>query len=262
MLDNIIVLKCGGSSIDELSDSFFDNVQSLINQGVHPVIVHGGGPAIQSMLEKLNLQFEFIDGLRKTTDEMMDVVEMVLTGSVNPTLSRRLNDHSINAVGISGADMNVLEATPLDYDKYGLVGEVSNVNVEVLHDLMSKNIVPVISPIAYGKDGNKYNINADTAAGAVAAALNAKQLIFVTDVPGILQDGELLEEVTTETVEKLIQNNTIFGGMIPKVKAAMKGLKHNVSEVMIVNGKKSKMKNKNTLAGTTIKNTKIAVVTA
>src|SRR5699024_8488260 len=158
------------------------------------------------MLEKLNVQFEFIDGLRKTTEEMMDVVEMVLTGSVNPTLSRRLNEHGIDTVGISGADMNLLEATPLNYDKYGLVGEVSNVNVEVIHDLIQQNIVPVISPIAFGADGHKYNINADTAAGAVAAALNAKQLIFVTDVPGILQDGELLEEVTTEVVEQLIEN--------------------------------------------------------
>lgn len=252
-MDNIIVLKCGGSSINDLSDGFFANITSLKKMGMMPVIVHGGGPAIQKMLEQLQIEFEFVDGLRKTTEEMMDIVEMVLTGNVNPALSRRVNQSGIHAVGISGSDMNLLQAIPLNTEKYGLVGEVSYVNTNVIQQLLEKNIVPIISPIAIGEDGKRYNVNADTAAGAVASALGAKQLIFVTDVPGILQDGKVLEEVTTEQVEQLITDGTIYGGMIPKVKAAMSGLTSNVQEVMIVNGKQSELKNTTTLAGTTIK---------
>ena len=164
-----------------------------------------------------------------------------------------MNQSGIHAVGISGSDMNLLQAIPLNAEKYGLVGEVSYVNTNVIQQLLEKNIVPIISPIAIGEDGKRYNVNADTAAGAVASALGAKQLIFVTDVPGILQDGKVLEEVTTEQVEQLITDGTIYGGMIPKVKAAMSGLTSNVQEVMIVNGKQSELKNTTTLAGTTIK---------
>lgn len=252
-MDKIIVLKCGGSSVDELSASFFENIQSLRENGIKPVIVHGGGPAIQRMLDQLNMPNEFVDGLRKTSAAMMDVVEMVLTGNVNPTLTRTLNKHGIEAVGIAGSDMNLLQASPLDEAKYGQVGEVSKVNTTVIQQLLEQNIVPVISPIAFNESGKKFNVNADTAAGAVASALQADQLIFVTDVPGILQDGQLIEEIDTIEIEALIANETIYGGMIPKVKAAMKGLSNKVKEVMIVNGKQSQLKTATSLAGTTIK---------
>lgn len=248
VLDNSIVLKCGGSSINELSDEFFKNIQALRDAGLKPVIVHGGGPAIKDMLEKLDIEFEFIDGLRKTTEAMMDVVEMVLSGHVNPALTRRVNQTGIKAAGVSG----VLEATPINYERYGFVGEVTHVDTAYIEQLLELDIVPVISPIAIGADEKRYNVNADTAAGAVAAALNAKQLIFVTDVPGILKDGDLLETVTIQDIEAMIEDGTIYGGMIPKVKAAMKGLSI-VKEVMIVNGKQSELKNTTTLAGTTIK---------
>lgn len=251
-VEEIIVLKCGGSSVNDLSDDFFDNLKALQKAGMKPVIVHGGGPAIKEMLEKLAIEFEFVDGLRRTTEQMMDIVEMVLSGNVNPALSRRVNEAGIKAIGISGSDMNLLQATPIDYERYGLVGEVSNINVDFIYELLTRNIVPVISPVAIGTDLNRYNVNADTAAGAVASALGAKQLLFVTDVPGILQDGTLLEEVTTEEIEAFIADGTIFGGMIPKVKAAMKGLTSNIEKVMIVNGKQSELKNTTTLAGTTI----------
>lgn len=257
-MDQIIVLKCGGSSVDELSASFFENIQSLRENGIKPVVVHGGGPAIQRMLDQLNMPNEFVDGLRKTSAAMMDVVEMVLTGNVNPTLTRKLNAYGIEAVGIAGSDMQLLEAEALDEEKYGLVGEVTNVNTSAIEKLLAENIVPVISPIAFSESGKKFNVNADTAAGAVAAALQAEQLIFVTDVAGILQDGELIETIDTEGIEQLIADETIYGGMIPKVKAAMKGLTNKVNEVMIVNGKKSALKDATTLAGTTIKQ---AVVT-
>lgn len=251
-LKDIIVLKCGGSSIDDLSEDFFSNIQSLIKTGLKPVIVHGGGPAIKNMLEKLAIDFEFVDGLRKTTEPMMDVVEMVLSGHVNPALTRRVNQAGIQAAGISGADMNLLEATPIDDERYGFVGEIVNVNKQYIEQLLHLNIVPIISPIAIGSDQKRYNVNADTAAGAVASALKAKQLIFVTDVPGILKQDTLLETVTTEEVAQMIDDGTIYGGMIPKVKAAMKGLTSNVNEVVIVNGKRSELKNKTTLSGTTI----------
>lgn len=250
--EQIVVLKCGGSSIDDLSDTFFYNLKSLMTAGIKPVIVHGGGPAIQRLLDQLNIESEFVDGLRKTTEEMMDVVEMVLVGKVNPAFTRRVNAMGISAVGISGSDMNLLQADAINFDRYGFVGEVSEVNTDYIHQLLEAGIVPVISPIAIGKDQKRYNINADTAAGAVASALHAKQLIFVTDVPGILKDDKLLESVTTEEVDQFIADGTIYGGMIPKVKAAVSGLMGNVDEVMIVNGKKSELMNKTTFAGTTI----------
>lgn len=251
-LENIIVLKCGGSSIDDLSEDFFTNIKTLKTSGLKPVIVHGGGPAIQKMLEQLEIQFEFIDGLRKTTEEMMDVVEMVLTGHVNPALTRIVNQAGMKAVGVSGSDMNLLKAVPIDYERYGLVGEIIHVNSEYIKELLRLDIVPIISPIAIGSDGKKYNVNADTAAGAVASALQANQLVFVTDVPGILKQNQLIDTVTTEEIEQFIKDGTIYGGMIPKVKAAMKGLSSNVQEVMIVNGKRSTLRDTTTLTGTTI----------
>lgn len=253
IVQNIIVLKCGGSSMDELSDDFFENIASLKKAGLKPVIVHGGGPAIKKMLEKLNIEFEFVDGLRKTTEEMMDIVEMVLSGYVNPALTRRVNETELSAIGLSGANGNILIATPINYDRYGLVGEICRVNISVIETLLSLDFVPVISPVAVGKDGNVYNINADTAAGAIAKALNAKQLIFVTDVPGIMKNGELLEVVTTKEVEEFIEDGTIYGGMIPKVKAAINGLSGRVDEVMIVNGKESVINGSEQLVGTVLK---------
>lgn len=251
-MKKVIVFKCGGSALDELSDNFFENIQFLQAAGMQPVIVHGGGPAIQQMLTKLHIESEFVDGLRKTTEEMMDVVEMVLVGNVNPALTRRVNEFGLHAVGLSGSDVQLLEASPINEEKYGLVGEVTNVNTDRLKQLLDTGIVPIISPIAIGKDGKRYNVNADTAAGAIASNLHAEQLVFVTDVPGILREGELLESVKTSEVEKLIADGTIYGGMIPKINAALDGILGNVDEVMIVNGKESKLKNNTTLKGTTI----------
>src|SRR5699024_3305273 len=157
------------------------------------------------------------DGLRRTTDEMMDVVEMVLTGQINPALVRCLNKNGIQAAGISGSDMQLLRATPLNKEKCGLVGEIAQVNTKLVHELLAKNIVPVISPVAIDEASQRYNVNADTAAGAVASALRAEQLTLVTDVPGILQNNTLLETVTNTEIETLITEGVIYGGMIPKV---------------------------------------------
>ncbi len=253
-MDNIIVFKCGGSSVDDLSDDFFANISSLQKRGIKPVIVHGGGPAIKENLSKLNIESRFVDGLRKTSEETIDVVEMVLSGNVNSSLTRRFNQANLEALGVSGTDNNLIVAKPIDYEKYGLVGEVVQVNVKLLNVLLAENYIPVISPLAVDKAGNRYNINADTAAGSIAKALGAKELIIVTDVPGILKNGELLEEVTINDIDELIKEGTIYGGMIPKVKAALNGLAGNVSKVRIVNGKKSVLTQQNQLLGTTIKN--------
>ncbi|HLR41204.1 MAG TPA: acetylglutamate kinase [Virgibacillus sp.] len=252
-MGDIIVLKCGGSIIDVLSDQFFGNILALKKSGYKPVIVHGGGPAIKEMLDVLEIETEFVDGLRKTTPEVMDVAEMVLTGTVNNALTRKLNLAGIQAIGLSGSDAQTLTAEPKELERYGLVGEVTNVNIPFLKQLMEEDIVPVIAPIALGADGNRYNVNADTAAGAVAEALGAKQLIFVTDVPGILQEDELLESVTEKEVAQLIAEGTIYGGMIPKVTAAIASLNEVLDEVMIVDGKQSVIQTDRQLVGTVIK---------
>jgi len=252
VVNRTIVFKCGGSSLSELSPKFFYNMNTLINEGWKPVIVHGGGPAIQQRLEQLNISFEFVDGLRKTTDEMMDVVEMVLSGQINSQLTRLAHSYGINTVGISGTDLKLLEARPINKDKYGLVGEITYVNTDFLDTLLDKDIVPVISPIAVDQYYSRYNVNADTAAGAIAAALQAQQLVFVTDVDGIYIRDKLLEQVTPELINHLIDTGDIYGGMIPKVQAAMNSLTHQVAEVMIVNGKQSALTDNNLLKGTTI----------
>lgn len=251
-MEKVIVFKCGGSALDDLSDEFFENIQFLQAAGIKPIIVHGGGPAIQEMLDQLNIKSEFVDGLRKTTEAMMDIVEMVLVGHVNPALTRRFNQFGLQAIGLSGSDGNLLKASPIDQEKYGLVGEVTKVNITQLKQLVQSNLIPIISPIAIGEDGKRYNVNADTAAGAVASALRAEQLVFVTDVPGILQEGKLLESVTTSEVQELIADGTIYGGMIPKVKAALDGVMGHVNEVMIVDGKESELKDNASLKGTVI----------
>lgn len=259
-MSNIIVLKCGGSTIDELSDRFFANILTLKKSGLKPIIVHGGGPAIKKMLTKLNIKSEFIDGLRKTTAPVMDVVEIVLTGSVNNSLVRKLNVAGIDAIGLSGSDAKLLMAEAKDLERYGYVGEVTNVNVSLLTQLINEGIVPVIAPIAVGKDGTRYNVNADTVAGVIAKKVFANQLIFVTDVPGIMQDNRLLESVTVKEIEKLIKSGTIYGGMLPKVRAAIHSLNEHLREVMIVDGKQSELTTDHQLVGTVIKKTISEVV--
>lgn len=253
-MDNIIVFKCGGSSVDDLSNDFFDNISTLQKKGFKPVIVHGGGPAIKENLSKLNITSEFVEGLRKTSKKTIDVVEMVLSGTVNSSLTRRLNQANLKALGISGTDNNLIIAKPINYEKYGLVGEVEQVNVDLLNLLLAENYIPVISPLAVDKNGDRYNINADTAAGSIAKALGAKQLMIVTDVSGVLKNDELLEEITINQVKQLIEDKTIYGGMIPKVKAALDGLAGDVNQVKIVNGKKSVLTKDGQLLGTIIKN--------
>lgn len=232
------VLKCGGSTLAALPDSFFDGLKRLQAVGAQPVIVHGGGPAINETLARLGIESRFVNGLRVTTEPVLDVVEMVLAGQINRSIVGRLQAVGAQAIGISGIDGQLLTAAPVpNAAEVGFVGQVTQVKTEVIDDLCARGYIPVIAPLGVDGAGQRYNINADTAAGAVAAALDAERLVMVTDVPGILKDGQLLPRVTVAEVEAMIASGVIYGGMIPKVKAALDCLAGGVNEVVIVGGK-------------------------
>lgn len=248
-----IVIKCGGSILSELSDSFFNSIKELKDSGYKVVVVHGGGPEIAQTLSSLNLKSEFVNGLRKTTKEVLNVVEMVLSGTVNKKVVVELGKAGIPSVGLSGCDAELIKVKPVDLEQLGYVGEIVDVNVSFLEYLISQNYVPVISPIGIGEDFTKFNINADTAAASVAIALKAKHLLFVTDVDGIKKDGEVLPSLSTDSVLSLIDEGTIYGGMIPKVKAALSALNEGgLNEITIINGKASLLSVDGTLKGTKI----------
>ncbi|WP_062104965.1 acetylglutamate kinase [Bacillus niameyensis] len=237
-MDKIIVIKCGGSMIETLSDEFFLNIKKIQSHGYKPIIVHGGGPAINKLLDSLQIQAEFINGLRKTTHEVMEVVEMVLSGSMTNKLVRTLQKHGISAIGITGSDGGLMSGKAKDSENLGLVGEITDVNQSFIFDLLSIGMIPVISPIAVSEDKNHfYNVNADSAAAAIALAVQAEKILFVTDVPGILKENQLIEKTTKSEMMDLIENGTISGGMIPKVMAAIKSIDGGMNEVMIVSGK-------------------------
>lgn len=252
-MNKIIVIKFGGSMIDSLSEEFYEGIKKLKDGSWQPLIVHGGGPAINQMLDSLKIESEFHNGLRKTTEKVMDVVEMVLSGSMTNTVVRNLNKHGLSAIGMTGFDGHLLEAEAIDYEKLGYVGEITHVNKDLLLNVMSLGMIPVISPIAPGTDSQScYNINADTAAGSIATAIGAKKLLFVTDVPGVLKEQQLIQKVTKSEIVELINEGTITGGMIPKVMAALKSLDGGMSEVMIVSGNANVVHGEK-IIGTTIK---------
>ncbi|MBO0992999.1 acetylglutamate kinase [Bacillus sp. SD088] len=237
-MEKIIVIKCGGSMIDDLSEKFFMDIKKMQEHGFKPIIVHGGGPAINRLLENLQIQSEFINGLRKTTEEVMEVVEMVLSGSITNKIVRSMHANGISAIGMTGSDSGLIQAEAKDFEKLGFVGEVTSINRELLLNLLSMDLVPVISPIAISENSNQYfNVNADSAAAAIAVAMNADKILFVTDVPGILKNKQVMETVSQNEVQTLIQEGVITGGMIPKVLAALKSLEGGMNRVMIVSGK-------------------------
>ncbi|MBT2634822.1 acetylglutamate kinase [Bacillus sp. ISL-26] len=232
-----IVFKCGGSVIRELSAAFFQNVKELMQAGWNIAIVHGGGPEITNMLKRLNIETEFVGGQRKTTKPVLEVAEMVLSGTVNKFFVAELSRNGLKAAGISGKDGGLLKASYLDQDKYGEVGEITNTDPSIIQALMKDGIIPVIAPLSMTNECETLNVNADVAASAVAAALNADKLMFVTDVEGIMNGQNRLDVLTPQEVQSLINEGVISGGMIPKVKSALSALNEDVSEVMIVNGK-------------------------
>ncbi|MEQ7050332.1 acetylglutamate kinase [Paenibacillaceae sp. P-4] len=237
----LFVMKCGGSTLAALPNSFYEQLHQLQEEGTVPVIVHGGGPAISGMLDKLGIESEFIGGLRRTDEAVLDVVEMILAGQINKQIVRRLTQVGAKAIGLSGTDGGLIQAEPVpNAAQVGFVGDVTYVNASLLAGLVDLNHIPVIAPVGLDRAGQRYNINADTAAGAVAAYLGSEQLIVVTDVPGIMRNGPegkvVLPVVTTEEVEAMIESGDIYGGMIPKVQAAMKCLEGGVQEVVIADG--------------------------
>ncbi|WP_026293897.1 acetylglutamate kinase [Saccharibacillus kuerlensis] len=240
------VMKCGGSTLAALPEAFFTDLAELQAAGVRPVIVHGGGPAISENLEKLGIPTEFVNGLRRTTEEVLDVVEMVLAGTINKLIVRRIQSAGGRAIGLSGSDGSLIQAEPVtNTAEVGLVGDVVHVEADIVTGILGMGYIPVIAPLGVDAGGQRYNINADTAAGAVASFIGAHRMIVVTDVPGILKmvDGikKALPSVTFAEIEAMIDSGEIYGGMIPKVKAAMKCIHGDVQEVVIVNGSEERV---------------------
>lgn len=242
MKNNCFVMKCGGSTLAALPVSFFEDMRQLQDEGIVTVIVHGGGPAISETLGKLGIESGFVNGLRVTNEAVLDVVEMVLSGQINKEIVRRIQLTGAMALGLSGVDGHLIEAKPVaNSHEVGLVGDVTKVNAELIQGIVSMGYIPVIAPVGLGADGGqRYNINADTAAGAVASHLGVEQMVVVTDVPGIMKtvDGEkqVLPVVSVAQIEEMIASGDIYGGMIPKVRAAIACIQGRVQEVVIVNG--------------------------
>ena len=234
---SVLVIKCGGSIIDELSESFFESVKQLQSEGYKIVFVHGGGPDINAMLDQYGIEPVFENGLRKTTTEVLEVVELMLAGKSNRSLVHKLEQHGIQAVGLNGSDAGMLTADFMDQHALGAVGEIKQVNPELIEMILEKGMCPVLTPISTTTDGHTLNVNADMAAGAVAKALKAEKCLFVTDVKGVLKDKQLIEELTEAKTNLLIEDGTIYGGMIPKVNTALAVLHTGIEEVMIVSGK-------------------------
>ncbi|WP_153124889.1 acetylglutamate kinase [Peribacillus tepidiphilus] len=247
---NLLVIKLGGSTIHDVSREFFQSLKDLKASGYKMVFVHGGGPDINSMLDTFEIPVEFNEGLRKTTPEVFEIVEMVLSGKTNRLLVEMLEQNGISAIGLNGTDVKLLEAELINEEKWGLVGQISNVNTELLRSLLEKNLSPVLTPLAVTENGQKVNVNADMAAGAVAKAMKAQSCIFVTDVKGVLNGKDLIPVLNEDEAKTLMESQVISGGMIPKVKTALSVLQTGIKNVMIVSGKDYFFKN-GTMIGTT-----------
>jgi acetylglutamate kinase len=234
----IVVIKCGGSVLDELTGDFFDSLADLMGNGYHPVIVHGGGPAITKLLDLYKIPTSFIGGLRVTCEKTMEIAEMVLSGQTNRQLCSMLSRRGFNVLGINGNDGGCLQGTYLDQDNLGFVGTVSAVKTDLIFMAVNHGYIPVITPIAAAQDGGRLNINGDYAAAAIAKALKAERCSFVTNVDGILIDGEIVSQLTDQEAEGYISDGSIYGGMVPKVKSALAAMSAGVETVMIISGKK------------------------
>ena len=239
-----IVVKYGGAAMAhaELRDAVFRDLALLACVGVQPVVIHGGGPEINQWLKRLEIPAEFRDGLRVTDADTMDVVEMVLVGRVNKQIVNGLNRLGARAVGLSGSDGGLVEARPWGDGSHGLVGDVARVNPDVLEPLLERGYVPVISSVAATpEDGKAHNINADTVAGEVAAALEAEKLVLLTDTPGILQDREdpasLIRQLRLSDARQLIHDGVVAGGMTPKTECCIRALAQGVAAAHIIDGR-------------------------
>ncbi|MEZ2745944.1 acetylglutamate kinase [Halopseudomonas bauzanensis] len=247
-----IVIKYGGNAMEseELQASFAKDIVLMKTVGINPVVVHGGGPQIGDLLKRLNINSEFIEGMRVTDGATMDVVEMVLGGQVNKNIVNLINQHGGQALGLTGKDANLIRARKLKVTRrtpgldkpeiidVGQVGEVSEVNVKLINSLISDDYIPVIAPIGVGEDGTSYNINADLVAGKVAEALGAEKLMLLTNIAGLMDKaGKVLTGLTTAQVDELIADGTIYGGMLPKIRCALDAVQGGVGSAIIVDGR-------------------------
>ena len=235
----IIVIKLGGHAMvsDEALETFARDVVLMRQVGINPVIVHGGGPMINSMLDKLNIESEFIDGKRVTDSETISVVEMVLSGNVNKKIVQAINNQDGRAVGLSGKDAKLITCVQ-DKPELGLVGTPKDVNPEVIFNLFENDMIPVIAPLGSSIDGETLNINGDTVSGAIAAALKADRLLLLTDVSGVQdKDGSIITELNSNQIKNWINEGIISGGMIPKTETALMALEGGVRGVVILDGR-------------------------
>ncbi len=250
--DATVVIKYGGNAMidDALKSSFARDLVLMKTVGINPIVVHGGGPQIGSLLQRLGKETEFVQGMRVTDDETMDVVEMVLGGLVNKEIVNLINQQGGHAVGLSGKDGDLIRARPLQLTTQeaenkpseiidiGHVGEVESIDASVVDLLVHDNFIPVIAPIGVGKDGLSYNINADLVAGKMAECLNAETLILLTNTVGLLdKQGELLTGLTANRVDALIEDGTIHGGMLPKINCALSAVQAGVHSARIIDGR-------------------------
>ena len=237
-----VVIKYGGNAMinEELKQQVMEDIALLWLIGVKVVLVHGGGPEISQTMKRLGKEAVFIDGLRVTDRETVDIVQMVLAGKINKTLVNLIQMKGGHAVGLSGIDGGILEAKVKD-ERLGFVGEVTKVRPQPIMDLLEKNYIPVVSTVAGDRQGNTYNINGDTAAAYLAGALGAERLIMMTDIAGILMDKDdpstLIPQITVSEAKKLYDSGIISGGMIPKVDCCIEALEHGVNNVVIMDGR-------------------------
>ncbi|MGB5875871.1 MAG: acetylglutamate kinase, partial [Psychrobacter nivimaris] len=250
-VDKLIVVKYGGNAMTdpELESSFARDIVLLKTVGMHPVVVHGGGPQVDNLLKELGRQSDRIDGMRVTDKSTMDIVEMVLGGSVNKSIVSLINKHGGRAIGLTGKDANLIQAKKLMMEKIGadgiavpvdlgFVGDVVSVNKDVINMLIASDFIPVIAPLGVDAEGNTYNINADLVAGKVAEFLQAEKLMLLTNIKGVLgRDGEVVTGLTPKKVDSLIEDGTISGGMIPKIQCALDAVRSGVKSAVIVDGR-------------------------
>ena len=240
--DKIIVVKYGGNAMinDELKDAVMGDIVLLSLIGIKVVLVHGGGPEITQMLKAVGKESQFVNGLRVTDKETVDIVQMVLAGKVNKNLVNLLHNKGGKAIGLCGIDGHMIEAEVLN-PELGFVGEITNVNVEPITDVLEKGYIPVISTVGCDKEGNVYNINADTAAAKIAGILGAESLISMTDIEGILRDKDdpstLISKICVKDAPRLVEEGVISGGMIPKVECCIDAIKSGVRKVFIIDGR-------------------------
>ena len=243
--DKTVVIKYGGSALinDNIKQTVIQDIALMKLVGMHPVIVHGGGPDINAFLEQMNIESKFINGLRVTDEKTMEIVEMVLSGKLNKHIVTEIETQGVKAVGISGKDGGIIKAQKIEKDgiDYGCVGDIVSVDPTLIQSLINNEFIPVIAHIGKDENVTKYNINADYAAVAIAGALKAEKLVFLTDVEGVMRDindpNSIMSFISSKKIQKLIDDGTISGGMIPKVECCMEGIKKGVNNVHILDGR-------------------------